>query len=446
MQNKLCPLLQQLLSRVNFFLKKTRPEEMPGLGDRSLLFLHIPKTAGSSFRDLLRRRFLPESVLSLDEERIKSIDEVLPILNRYRLVQGHLPYESVNHFAKRPFVFTILRDPIDRAISTFYFMKRRVSLLKTPGNDDRFKIKRIKELKSVESMTLLEFIRREPQAAARRLGNLQVEFLTIPCHQYKRALEPSISERELALAKERLSNCDAFGLVERLPETSEYLAYKLQARPFDKMAWLNQTRSRPRLDQIDPEVKAELEELTRYDRQLYAFAAELFEQRRAEMLRELLTWHAGLRYAKNEPTREMAPSFIAGTSLPGEGWYAPETDGTHWYNWTGPETDSWVELASPVGKKYTLKLGVLHALRPESLTELELSVNGARLLHETRPHPPGYMIYAEVPATLLRGKGRKNRIALHVPHPTRPCDSDPLNDDSRLLGISVYHIALTAGC
>ena len=409
-----------------------------------MFFLHIPKTAGSSFRDLLRRRFLPDSVLSLDEEKIKSIDEVLPLLNRYPLVQGHLPYETVDYFSKRPFVFTVLRDPVERAISVFYYMKRRITLLNQLGQADRLEITRVKDLLKAEPLTLLEFIQSEPQAAARQLGNLQVDYLTMPCSRYDKSQDAVITERELELAKERLSDIDAFGLVERLPETTEYLAYRLQARPFDKLAWINQTRSRPMPEEIDADTKAALEELTRYDRQLYKFATELFEQRRMQMLRELLTRHAGQIFVKDQPLRERAPSFIAGALLPGEGWYAPETDGTRWYNWTGPETESWVELDSPSGSKCTLQLGVLHALRSESLAELELYLNGAQLKHEVHRDAFGHTVSAPVPASLLRGNGKKNRVLLRIPDPSRPCDSDPLNDDSRVLGVAVYHLALTA--
>ena len=381
--------------------------------------------------------------MSLDEERIESIKEVLLDVDRYRLVLGHLPYEVVDRFSRRPFVFTVLRDPVDRAVSTFYYMKRRISLPKS-HDASRLGHLRMQDAQNTGHMTLLEFIRNEPQAAARQMGNLQVEYLGVPTFRYNPIVDPSVSERDLEMAKERLSNCDAFGLVERVPETLEYLAYALRARPFDELAKINQTRSRPALEEIDPETRAALEELTRYDRQLYTFATQLFEQRRSQMLRDLLTRHAGHEFAKNESIRDLAPSFIAGGLMPGEGWYAPENNGAHSYNWTGPGSESWVELASPSGGKCTLQVGILHALKAECLAELQLHVNGTQVTHEVHQDPSGHMVTARVPASILRTNERKNKIVLYIPDPSRPCDSDPTNDDSRVLGVAVYHISLTA--
>ena len=187
---------------------------------------------------------------------------------------------------------------------------------------------------------------------------------------------------------------------------------------------------------------AELRRLTRYDRELYAFAKGLFEVRRRAMMNVLLACHAS---ATTEPRKRSCPSsFTSSQALPGEGWYAAENDGTRWFNWTGPGSESWIELGTPEGSEFVLRIGVLHTLKPEMLFELEIFVNDVQLTPEVSRDSAGHTICAPVAAHLLRPAGMGNTITLRVPHLSRPCDCDPMNDDSRTLGIAVYEIGLVA--
>src|SRR5581483_2859984 len=95
---------------------------------KPVLFLHIPKTGGSSFLTVLgnvfgerrvRRLLGTEEMAQAHIDRIVS-DEIQDI----DCLAGHFP---IHAFAKcldmfRP--FTILRDPVDRVMSLFRFLKR----------------------------------------------------------------------------------------------------------------------------------------------------------------------------------------------------------------------------------------------------------------------------------------------------------------------------------
>jgi len=114
---------------------------------KPMLFLHIPKTGGSSFLTALgnifgerrvRRLRYAEEMAQAQIDRIVS-DEIQDI----DCLVGHFP---IHVFAKhldtfRP--FTILRDPVDRVMSLFRFLKRapkreteRLELRKDFGFDD----------------------------------------------------------------------------------------------------------------------------------------------------------------------------------------------------------------------------------------------------------------------------------------------------------------------
>jgi hypothetical protein len=422
--------------------------DMPGLGDRSLLFLHIPKTAGTSFRDLLGRRFSPSETLSVGLENKNGVSESLLNADRYRFIHGHFPYEVVNLFSKRPFVFMMLREPVDRAISAFYYMKQEGSSMEQRAAVGQISKERATDYAKARELSLSEFVHHEPRAAARHLGNLQVEFLTCPDldkrHRYDERYEIDVSAGELDLATKRLATVDVVGLMERPTESKEYLAFALQTRPFGELARSNETRLRPQVKDVDQRTIEALRELTLYDRKLYAVAEEIFEVSRLKMLQQPSALHAEPTNGTAADPRPMPSSFTSGSPLPGEGWYAPENDGQRWFNWTGPASESWIDLGSPAGTDFALHILVVNALRLSSIFEVELLVNGVQVTSDVCANSIGHTISANVPAHLLESPGRANRIVVRVPHRSRPCDSDPMNHDSRILGVAVHSIELVA--
>lgn len=99
-------------------------------------FLHIPKTAGSSFRAELSDVLRPEyNIHAYDEERrgqdfrtrleasIKAFAAAL-WETKYRFASGHVPVdmmEPIRNSARTPKVFTMLRDPVSRFVSDFRY-------------------------------------------------------------------------------------------------------------------------------------------------------------------------------------------------------------------------------------------------------------------------------------------------------------------------------------
>ena len=95
---------------------------------KPVLFLHIPKTGGSSFLTVLGNVFGERRVRRLrgtEEMAPAHIDRILSDeIQDIDCLAGHFP---IHAFAKcldtfRP--FTILRDPVDRVMSLFRFLKR----------------------------------------------------------------------------------------------------------------------------------------------------------------------------------------------------------------------------------------------------------------------------------------------------------------------------------
>jgi len=94
----------------------------------SLLFLHIPKTAGTTLNYIIRQNYHASEIFALGENTQASIREFVALdeANRHkiRLLQGHMAYGLHSYMAPPTTYFTILRDPVERIISYYYFVRR----------------------------------------------------------------------------------------------------------------------------------------------------------------------------------------------------------------------------------------------------------------------------------------------------------------------------------
>lgn len=91
----------------------------------TLLFMHIPKTAGTSFREAIARNYKTSEIAFLypDEPgfRIRSFEDLpLDQRSRTRLIAGHEVYYGVHeHVPNESLYFTVVRDPISRVWSNY---------------------------------------------------------------------------------------------------------------------------------------------------------------------------------------------------------------------------------------------------------------------------------------------------------------------------------------
>src|SRR5689334_6319058 len=90
-----------------------------------LIFLHLPKAAGTTLTQIIERQYGASAILPLYDS---SFGEELTVLSssrmdNVRVVTGHV-YFGAHAFLSRPSTYiTMLRDPIDRVISHYYFVR-----------------------------------------------------------------------------------------------------------------------------------------------------------------------------------------------------------------------------------------------------------------------------------------------------------------------------------
>lgn len=101
-----------------------------------LISLHIPKTAGTSFRNTLKMVYGEEHVSRLDidlKQQILKVDQVIfsekRLPRKTKVIHGHFSYPLLNStleiHPKIPMI-TWLRDPVERVISNYFYLEKRL--------------------------------------------------------------------------------------------------------------------------------------------------------------------------------------------------------------------------------------------------------------------------------------------------------------------------------
>lgn len=96
--------------------------------EKSIIFLHLPKTAGQSVHRYLTKVFGTENICPVrvnNQFREYSHKQII----KYKIFSGHLDWKSLEFVNKPVFTFTILRDPLERIVSFYLYMKNKAMRL-----------------------------------------------------------------------------------------------------------------------------------------------------------------------------------------------------------------------------------------------------------------------------------------------------------------------------
>jgi hypothetical protein len=229
-------------------------------------FHHIPKTAGTSLREYLLARVGEHNVAPL--LRYGTMRDAMREYSRFAVIAGHLQVLPGDTLPDDRTSITLLRDPVDRALSAFYFLRNTY----TGG-------RRNPAAAHADLPTWLASRSRE-EAIDSLNGHLA--FLwplgsTI-------SIKPGLHERVVA-AKRALDAFDVIGLQSSMAETFAIVAWKLGWTPPDDMLHFNRTTGRTSLSDLSPSIARELEGLLAPDIEILEYASSLFEAQRLKALR-----------------------------------------------------------------------------------------------------------------------------------------------------------------
>lgn len=249
-------------------------------------FVHIPKTAGTSFNHLVMSNYPLEQVFywRYDRDMLQEMERFVKQDREYgvKVITGHMGMGIHQHLAPDYPYFTILRNPIKRVISQYYFFH---SL-------------------RPEKFTWEEFCFHRQNLMTRYLSGLELkqQIELTSCQKLnrfrRRNLPELLSYQEcpnelLKVAKENLDKCLLFGITEKMTETL------LLCKTHFSWNCIYQTRKnkarKKTPPQLDNQTLAIIEKYNQLDLQLYQYALEKFEclvaNQDENFVRELEYWH-----------------------------------------------------------------------------------------------------------------------------------------------------------
>jgi hypothetical protein len=395
----------------------------------AVLFLHIRKTAGMSFRNFMANRFAADACLfDAHYQRSPPVDPAA-----YELVSGHVGYDFISRFPMAPAVVTCLRDPVERALSNYHYYRseaHRTALARRAELDSSAEVERIRrQTEQVERHTLAELIRQAPEVARAALGNVQTRALAgVDLHDG----DPALSDQELLdRAIDHLERCTVILLTERAAESLPLLC-RTMGWEEDVLPRDNVSAGRPRVGDLDRATHAALSELTRLDAALYRHACDLFEER--------------LRSVPKGPGLKPVPpgdaDFTFDRAVPGTGWHPRERGPEGWFCWSGPVATLHLRLAGRGAGR--MRLRVVHALSAQAIDGLLVWVNGGlvptRRLGEGLPAD----LEADIPAHLVRDPDGRVELRFRPGATMRACDVSPGSQDERPLGVALSRVSVSA--
>ncbi|WP_230247390.1 sulfotransferase family 2 domain-containing protein [Rubrivivax sp. JA1055] len=246
-----------------------------------LVFLHIPKTGGTTLDHILRQHFLPEEVCP---ERHAGLESWPPILlPRFNYFSAHDSFESFERYVPKPFrMVTVLREPIDRSISNYLFWR---SL--TESHIEKNNLHQPRIAKTYQFKDYLKF----PVADLRIwTENVMTRHLSHRTMKNEREVWADGDDSEmLDRALANLAKIDVYGISEFMDESVEVICRHFDVAMPVVVPRLNQTNTnhpeKPEFFEkvedlsIDDETEELLRKLNRLDTVLYNEAVKSFSEK-----------------------------------------------------------------------------------------------------------------------------------------------------------------------
>jgi hypothetical protein len=233
-------------------ISQTKDRDQMEHNDKLLIYMHIPKTGGTTLKNIINKQFEPgETWFHMEKDMPPKLNQKSKE-NSLKCVGGHCWYGLHKQFSKEYTYFTMLRNPIDRVISEYYY------ILERPHHKDHQK---------VMAMDLMGFMEQFPLKST---------------NQHTRRISGNISSPHLQTAIENIHKDFAVvGLTEMFDESLFLMKQSFGWNDIDYEK-VNITKKRPSINQIDEKVRSELERKNELDMALYKYAENMILEKIAQ--------------------------------------------------------------------------------------------------------------------------------------------------------------------
>ena len=327
-------------------------------------------------------------IYSARDQQIRYAAEIEYSWKNFDILHGHVPI-----MMNRPedaFVFTVLRDPIGRAISKYVdhmsLNKSDFALIQPEIQD--------------EMIFLLEN-GLDAAIACYQFGGAMSSFfvdhqcrvLLIGRYTVKDVFDMSPAERADRAIEQIDQYIDFVGIYERIDTTLNILAEKIGVCPPDLFPKINSRPNHAHLRQISPQARQWLQDNNQGDQKLYGHFLDRFDRQSHGRSRYEITdfedSHVLDRMSELSPVAVGAERlFDMNMAIVGRGYHYREAIGTlDCIRWTGPGNQLLLYMPVPVGEQLKLRIytkGWMDWSQPE---RLQLRLDNELIQHDLE-HPP----------------------------------------------------------
>lgn len=240
---------------------------MPIHPEQVLIFLHVPKSAGTTVNRLIEGEYPLFQIFSVDPVfsrwSCRHLWGLSPErLKRFRIFKGHMLFGLHNILPQPATYFAVFRDPINRVLSAFYFMRNYVL------HPNYWRFRR-------DQWKLEDFVRNSPR------DNVQTKI--VAGSPYEEPCTPAIYEQAIQNLKHQFS---VVGLNERFEESLALMKLRFGWK-LASYSSFNITRTRPIKRDVPQSTLDLIAEKNRFDIALYENARTIFEKAIAEKAGEV---------------------------------------------------------------------------------------------------------------------------------------------------------------
>ena len=245
----------------------------------AIIFLHVPKTAGTTLNRLIELEYPISQMYSVDPVFFEwSAAHLWKLpqarLSKMRMFKGHMLF-GLHEVLPQPATYiTVLRDPVERTLSAFYYM-RSYKL-----HPFYWKLRR-------KNWTLEEYVERTTR------DNVQCKILAGA--EYHGPCTPEILEK----AKQHMDrHFSVVGLSERFEESLALMKLRFGWQ-LKSYSTFNVTRSRPKKGDLAQSTLDLILERNSFDVELYRLAVQRFEADVAKVAGEVAAIANQLKEARS---------------------------------------------------------------------------------------------------------------------------------------------------
>lgn len=391
--------------------------------NKAVVFLHIPKTAGTTFNEVLYRQFNFQSRCPWPLMRSQ-----FPDFSRYDLFYGHFYLNVIQFLIKRPAVYiSFFRNPIERSISHYYQVLRGYQ--QSPEIAPNYP-QSIEDF--VDDYTYYPHIL---DLQTRTLGT-KLTFSTYDDLQNALIINEQTFRDGYRIKAEDVypivDSLDFIGITEEFNKSMVILTHTLGWKPIDMISSKN-IGHYPKPSQT---VINKIIDLNQEDLKLYDYVVKVFNERFNQTLKALNRLFYITTKANVTPRRTHI--YQSSIEASNDDWHNPETtpQGVD-FTWSAQNRAS-VQLAIASGEDLELSFHVIGYMTIDIIDSISVTVNETPIPLSRRLSLENTFEFSGIiPKSAISAQRYFSEITFHTSDVVRPIDLDPTNLDERTLGIAL---------